>query len=372
MQKIGNQQTMREINKSLLLNLVYQHGPISRIDLSRRTKLSPTTVSVLIDEAIKDGIVYESGTSGIGVGRKMTLLSIKEDNGYVLGIDLSNSPSRCVLLNMRGKVIATEPLKRMIGEETIRNELVQLIRHFIDKQQIDVQSICWMGISVPGRITADQEMISSNYLHVEKLPLKKLLYDAFQIPVHLVNDLDAAGFAERFSGAAQGQQTIVYILIDYGIGAGLVINNQIYRGTRQTAGRIKEFYNYSTEHLANRLTGLYPDTFQSTVPEETIREFIRLGMDGVEPYAAELKTVQEAIAKFCGDILLLLNPEQLILNGWITSDERFFQQLAELIQENEGIWGKTPVTASYWKEFGAAIGAATIGLHQIFKVKTVH
>ncbi|KIL40868.1 ROK family protein [Gordoniibacillus kamchatkensis] len=371
MEKLGNQQTMREINKSLLLHLVYQDGPISRVDLSRRTKLSPTTVSVLIDEAIRDGVIYESGTSGTGVGRKMTMLSIKEDSGYVLGIDLSNSPSHCVLLNMRGKIVATQPLKRMIGEETIRGELVELIRDFAKKQNIELTSIKWMGVSVPGRITADQKFVSSTYLEVENMPLKDILYEAFRIPVHLVNDLDAAGFAERFSGAALGHQTIVYILIDYGIGAGLVLNNQIYRGSTGRAGRVREFFGYSTGDLASRLTRLYPDTFRSAVPEETIRQFIRLGLQGTEPFASEMRSIMKRIAKYCGDMLMLLNPEQLILSGWITTDEQFFRELVDLIHEHEDNWTNTPIAISYWKEFGAAIGAATLGLHQMFKVKTV-
>jgi N-acetylglucosamine repressor len=370
-QKLGNQQTMREINKSLLLNLLYQYGPLSRVELSRRTLLSPTTVSVLMDEAIKEGIIYESGTSGTGVGRKMTLLSIKEDNGYVLGIDLSNSPSRCVLLNMRGKVMATQPLKRLIGEESIRTQLIDMIRGFMDHQQIPLESVSWIGVSVPGRITADQEFISSTYLNVDNMPLKKILDDAFHIPVNLVNDLDAAGFAERFSGAAKGNQTIVYILIDYGIGAGLVLNNQIFRGSTGRAGMIKDYRDYDTAGLAKWLKEQFSDTFALLSEEETVQQFVRLGMNGVETYASELELIVHGIAKYCGNVLLLLNPEQLILSGWITEDEAFFQRLINVIHQYEDRTIRTPVSASHWKKYGAAVGAATLGLHQMFKMKTI-
>jgi len=363
---------MREINKSLLLNLLYQDGPLSRIDLSRRTLLSPTTVSVLIDEAIKEGIVYESGvSSGTGVGRKMTLLSIKEDNGYVLGIDLSNSPSRCVLLNMRGKVMATQPLKRLIGEESIRSDLIEMIRGFIDSEQIPLDSISRIGVSVPGRITADQASISSIYLNVENMPLKKMLDDAFHIPVNLVNDLDAAGFAERFSGAAKGNETIVYILIDYGVGAGLVLNNQIFRGSTGRAGRIEEYVDFLTDKLAQRLKEQFPDAFATLSEEATVQQFVQLGMDGIEPYASELEPIMHRIAKYCGNVVLLINPEKLILSGWITENEAFFQRLIGVIHQYEDRTDRTPVSASYWKEYGAAVGAATLCLHQMFKMKTI-
>jgi N-acetylglucosamine repressor len=371
MKKIGNQQTMREINQSLLLNLLYQYGPLSRVDLARRTKLSPTTVSVLMDEAIKRGVIYESGISGTGVGRKSTLLSIREDNGYVLGVDISNSPSRCVLLNMRGKVMATKPLKRLIGEEIIRDELVALIRQFVDDQQIGFHEVSWMGVSVPGRITTDQEWISSTYLEVENMPLKKMIEDAFGIPVHLVNDLDAAGFAERFSGAAQGMETIVYILIDYGIGAGLVLNNQIFRGSTGRAGATQDLYELGTDVLDRRLKEQFQGQFPDMSPEETIRKFIKLGLNEEDPYSAELDSIMHIIGKYCGTVLLLLNPEQLILSGWITENDRFFQKLIGMIHEYEQRPTPTPVYASQWKQYGAAVGAATLGIHQIFKMKTV-
>ncbi|KEQ22419.1 ROK family transcriptional regulator [Paenibacillus tyrfis] len=371
MSKIGNQQTMREINKSLLLNLLYQYSPISRVDLSRKSKLSPSTVSILIDEAIREGLVYESGTSGSGsgVGRKMTLLSIREDNGYVLGIDLSNSPSRCVLLNLKGKVIASQKLKHLTGEDMIRDELIGMIRFFLDNHGIGLESIKWMGVSIPGRISADQELISSTFLLVENMPLKSILFNAFQIPIHMVNDLDAAGFAERFSGAAKGHETIVYVLIDYGIGAGLVLNNQIFRGSTGRAGMIRELSEFGTDRIAGRLKAAYPETFKAGVPEETLQTFISLGLDGIEPFAGEMDAALHKIAKCCAFILHLINPEQLILSGWVTENKAFFERLISLMHGYEG--RTTPIAASEWKDYGAAIGAATLGLHQMFKVMTI-
>jgi N-acetylglucosamine repressor len=371
MKKIGNQQTMREINKSLLLNLLYQYGPLSRIDLARRTKLSPTTVSVLMEEAIKSGLVYESGVSGSGLGRRSTMLSIREDSGYVLGVDISNSPSRCVLLNMRGKVIANQPLKRLIGEKMLRSELAGLISQFVDGQKIGFDQVNWIGISFPGRISADQEFVSSTYLEVENMPLKHMIDEAFGIPVNLVNDLDAAGFAERFSGAAKGKETIVYILIDYGVGAGLVLNNQIFRGSAGRAGMTKDLYEFGTDVLGRRLQERFPDHFRDINPEQSIMRFLELGLNDVQPFADELVAMLHAIGKYCANVLLLLNAEQLILSGWMTRNEAFFQRLIDVIHIYEDRTPATPINASDWKEYGAAVGAATLGLHQMFKMKTI-
>lgn len=374
MSTIGNQQLLKEINKSLLLNMIYQQGPISRVDLSRNTKLSPTTVSVLIEEAIREGIVHEIGTSGSGVGRRMTMLNIKGDNGYVLGIDLSNSPFRCVLLNLHGEVVASHPFNRLIGEEKIRGHLVETIQLFIEKQGIDLGIIRWMGVSVSGLIDDNGEaIIASAYLKIKQFPLKQLLYEAFGVPVHLVNDLDAAGFAERFNGAAKGYRAIVYTLIDYGIGAGLVIDNHIYRGVSGQAGRTGQLYRYGTDALSQQLTEQYPDTFEGLAPEEVIQSFVQFGMEGKIPFKSELDDILHGMARYCGSVLQLLNPEQMILCGWVIKNEAFFAQLVHWIQQYESSFvTPTPVKASFWKEQGAAIGAATLGLHQIFKSKHVN
>ncbi|SDC67855.1 Sugar kinase of the NBD/HSP70 family, may contain an N-terminal HTH domain [Paenibacillus sp. UNCCL117] len=375
MGKIGNQQMLRDINKSLLLHLVYHHGPISRVDLARRTKLSPTTVSVLMEDAIREGMIHETGTSGSGVGRRMTLLDIREDNGFVLGFDLSNAPARCVLLNLRGKVMAMKPLRKLIGEQEIRSGLAAMIDGFVAEERVPRELIRWVGLSLPGWLDEERDrLIYSDYLQVRDMPLRRMLHEALGLPVGLVNDLDAAGFAERFSGSAKGLHTIVYILIGYGVGAGLVLRDQIYRGVAGKAGMIGDFYPYGTEILAARLAAQYPEAFGEGEPDEKIARFVRLGLQGEAPYAAELGEITERIASYCGNMVQLLDPEQLILSGWISEHEAYLAELTARIRHYEG-WNRreapVPVQAPYWKEYGAAIGAATLGLHQLFKMKTV-
>ncbi|MBS4200830.1 ROK family transcriptional regulator [Bacillus sp. FJAT-49732] len=369
----GNQQMLREINKSLLLNLIYLHAPISRVELARRTKLSPTTVSVLVEEIIKEGLIHETGTTGSGVGRKMTMLEINAENGYVIGIDLSRESSLFILLNLRGEVIRAEKMDCFIGEQSLRENLPIAIERFINKQNINHELIKWIGIAVPGIIDEEQKtIIGSKYLQVRNFPLQTYLSEAYPIPIHIVNDIEAAGFAERFSGAAKGKSTIVYILIDYGIGAGFVINNQIYRGATSQAGKIGDFYSYGIDTLYERLKSEYHEEFFEADKEVVIQKFIGLALEGIHPYEQDLNKMIHEIAKYCGNVIQFLNPEQLILSGWIASNEKLAQRLTELIHTYEDTpENPTPVNTSHWKSDGPAIGAATIGLHQMFRTKIV-
>ncbi|MBP1995360.1 ROK family transcriptional regulator [Paenibacillus eucommiae] len=371
--KIGNQQMLREINKSTLLHTIFDNGPISRVDLSRKTKLSPTTVSILIDDMIRQELVHEIGTTGSGVGRKMTLLNIKADGGYVLGIDLASSPAHCVLLNLHGELIANQGLKSLVGEEQLRSDLVSLTHSFIEKQNIPQSLIRRVGISVPGRLDDKQSVvITSHYLKLHNFPLLSVMEEALSIPVLVTNDLDAAGFAERFSGAAKGDHTTVFIMIDYGTGAGIVLNGQVYHGARGTAGKTEYFEPYCTQVLAGKLKEDFPGQFEALSADETIRTFIELGLSGIEPYRERAEYMIADIANYCARTLQMLNPQKMILGGWITENGLFFDKLVTAINKKENSpYGATPVVSSHWKKYGAAMGAATLGLYEIFKQKVV-
>ncbi|MDQ6419640.1 ROK family transcriptional regulator [Paenibacillus sp. LHD-117] len=373
MNKIGNQQMLREINLSTLLHAIFTHGPISRVELARKTKLSPTTVSVLIEDMIRERLVHETGTIGSGVGRKMTMLNIRADGGYVIGVDLSSAPVRCVLLNLNGELIAGQSFKPMIGEEQIKAELAAHITAFIQKHQIPIERIKRIGISLPGRLDETQSVVmTSTYLRLHQFPLRQTLEDQLPVPVLLSNDLDAAGFAERFSGAAKGDHTIIFLMIDYGTGVGIVINGQIYHGSNGSAGRTPFFAPYCTSILADRLLKEFPDTFGGKAHDEIVQHYVRLALEGVQPFDDQVELMISDIADFCGKALQLVNPQKMILGGWITDNAVFFDRLVTAIRESEkSPYGDTPVLPFHWKMHGSAMGAATLGLHSIFKQKTV-
>jgi len=371
--KIGNQQMLREINISTLLHTIFEHGPISRVELSRKTKLSPTTVSVLIEEMIREQFVHEIGVSGSGVGRKMTLLNIRPDGGYLIGVDLSTSPPNAVLLDLNGKMIASRDLKPLYGEEEFRKELAPQIEQFIREQQVPHDHIKRIGISLPGRLDDTQTVVTaSRFLNLTQFPLVRVLKEALPFPILMRNDLDAAGFAERFSGAAKGEHSIIFLMIGYGTGAGLVLNGEIYHGSSGAAGRTPFFAPYCTPILAERLKREHPDRFSGLSNEEIVHAYADLALAGTAPFKDEVDAMIADVADYSGKILQMINPQKMILGGWMTHHPALFERLVSEIQVSENSpYGPTPVVVRHWQQFGAALGAAMLGLHEIFKQKTV-
>lgn len=253
MASTGNQKTIKKVNKSLLLHLIASRSPVSRVELSRITKLSPSTVSTLVDELRAEDLVHETGTiSGPGAGRRMTMLAVRPDGGFVLGIDLTKPMA--ILLDLSGRVAAERPLPALPDKQAIMDRLPYLVEDLLLESEVLSAKVRRIVISVPGRIDeAGRRILSAVPLRLENWALADWLEQRCGTPVGLINDLEAAGFAERSSGAAQGCRTIVYLLVGRTVGAGLVIDDRIYRGSGGKAGRIGTFSRYGTVQMSDRL-----------------------------------------------------------------------------------------------------------------------
>src|SRR5690606_18041421 len=110
---------------------------------------------------------------------------------------------------------------------------------------------------------------------------------------------------------------------------------------------------------------------KSDEPEAAIDKYVQLALEGKEPFKDDLDKVIQNIAKYCGNVLQLMNPEQLIISGWVASNEELSNLLISRIHQYEETDAPTTVKVSFWKDYGPAIGAATIGLHQMFRTKTI-
>ncbi|MEK0314487.1 ROK family protein [Cohnella sp. 56] len=369
MASTGNQQTIKKVNKSLLLSLIASRGPLSRVELSRLTRLSPSTVSILVDELRAERFVYETGTvSGSGAGRRMTMLNVKPDGGYVLGLDLAKSYA--VLLDQSGETAHARDIPPLLGKQAIADRLPPIINSILSDTAITADRVRRIGISVPGRIDENgTHIVSAMPLQIDNWALAEWLEPMVGAPVRLINDLDAAGFAERSSGAAQGCRTIVYLLIGSTVGAGLVIDGRIYRGSTGRAGRVGDFARFSTLQLSARLQREYPHYFPGNLtPRDTLRRFAAIAPDADVRLRDEMEDIIGSISAYCGSLLQLLDPERLIIGGWLTEDKALFDRLIARIGQAEKALAKPcPVSAASWGDRGSAFGAATMGLHDVFK-----
>lgn len=236
MLKITREQT-KEHNTKLVLKVIYDHDTISRAEVARITKLTRTTVSSVVDELLTQGLIMEVGLGRSRGGKPPTLLAIRKDSRHIIGIDLSNEEITGSLINLRGEILHTEQL---LAEDVEGLAFVELIYQLIDRLMAKTnQPLLGIGIGCPGIVNPNDGMLRwSVNLKLVELPLEQLLEEHYNLPVYVVNDSQATALAQYLFGDRNQTANLVVIRLSKGLGAGIVINGELFQGDMFGAGEI--------------------------------------------------------------------------------------------------------------------------------------
>ncbi len=235
---------MRQHNRLLVLNYVREHGPIARAAIARQTGLSRTTVSSIMDDLLREGFVREgemqSATSA--GGRRAILVNFNASVGYIVGIDLGRSHFTLLLTDLAAEVVAkrTGPFHTEQGPDVCLPLLLDELMGFLAEQGVERSQVIGVGVGIPGPMDSTLHKLYSP----PRMPgwhgvdVERILRQRLGVPVYVENDANAGALGESRYGAGRGVADLVYVKIGTGIGAALVINGQIYRGSRGSAGEI--------------------------------------------------------------------------------------------------------------------------------------
>jgi len=237
MQKATRQQ-LKEQNRDLVLNILFESVRISRAEIARMTGLTRTTVSDIVTDLMANGLVNEVGT-GVSLGGKSPiLLSLVNDARLMIGLDLAYNQFRGAVVDLRGQIrhMVSLAIHNFHGERAIEatyTVLDQLI-------QPPFQSVIGIGVGTPGLVNS-REGIVVNAVNLEwqNLPLKQILQQRYNLPVTVLNDCQAAAMGEFiFGGNTPSSQNMIVVRAGHGIGAGVIINGSIFQGDSGGAGEI--------------------------------------------------------------------------------------------------------------------------------------
>jgi glucokinase-like ROK family protein len=224
-------------NYELVRKTIYHHGEISRADVARLTGLTRTTVSDVIGDLIGDGLVAEVGVGPSIGGKPPILLRVVDDSRWLVGVDLADSEFRGALINLRGSVRCrvSVPVGDRDGEAAL-TLLYEVIESLLAKAE---RPIAGIGIGTPGLMDPHRRVVRQAVnLNWRELPLGDLLEGRFGPHVYIANDSQVAAMAERIFGSGRGASNLVVIKVARGIGAGIVLDGQIYYGDGFGAGEI--------------------------------------------------------------------------------------------------------------------------------------
>ncbi|SFT24302.1 ROK family transcriptional regulator [Paenibacillus sp. BC26] len=237
----GDLQTMKEMNRAAILRLFHRKGTLTRVEIAKLAHLTPTTVSSQVDELIREGFIDELGkTDTTTVGRKAVQLEITRSKGYVIVIGLGGQTFTCALVNFHGEIIHVNEVPSVQGNDAVGHYLSEAIPRLMKQAGItELERIKGISIVSPGIIDEQSGTIKlSRGLQLSGFGVKAHLAAAYDCVIEVVNDMNAAVFAEYYYGLNAAYRNVIYVSVEEGIGAGIIINEQIYAGSNGAAGEI--------------------------------------------------------------------------------------------------------------------------------------
>lgn len=231
----------RKLNRSLVLGIIRNDGPISRVKLAERSFLSFATVSRVVNFLIGEDFVSEVGRANSMSGRKPVLLQFNEGLGYVVGVDVGEEKIQACMANLGGKIIRrTEVLtKARQGGKVTLGQLQETIYRILSESRSIRKKIKGIGVSVPGHIDEQgRKVISSTIAGWRNIFLKEVIEAEFGIPCILGNNINLATIGEQTYGIAQRAESLVYVAVGTGVEAGIIVNNGVCYGANGKAGQL--------------------------------------------------------------------------------------------------------------------------------------
>ncbi|WP_265520746.1 ROK family transcriptional regulator [Oerskovia flava] len=236
----GSQSSLREANRTLIVETIKQYGGLTQVELVGATGLSPATVSTIVKELLGAGVVDTQTTTRSG--RRAQMVTLARQVGLAAGIQIGHRHLRIALGDFAHDVVAeqTLPLPHEHRADTSLDRAVLLLVGMLERVGASLDEVVGVGVALPAPVDTATGMISVrgvmrgwDDVHVGTVLAKRIAR-----PVYVDNDANLGALAEVTLGVGREHRDLVYVRASYGTGAGIVINGQVHRGIAGTAGEI--------------------------------------------------------------------------------------------------------------------------------------
>lgn len=237
MNHTGNSTLLRKVNQTAVIELLRENGPMSRSEIARRLQLSPPTITRIVADLIKNGLVFEREFGNSTGGRRPTLLEFNARASLIIGVYIHQNMIGA-LADLNGQILERQTVPSIPGDEGVQRlmGLIDQLRQQATALNLPVRGV---GIGAPSIVKFPEGIVVwAPSLGWRNLPLKQLLEEHLGLPVIVENEVNLIALGESWQGAGRDVDTLVCISLGAGIGAGLVLNGKLYRGTHDAAGEI--------------------------------------------------------------------------------------------------------------------------------------
>ena len=226
--------TIRDINRQIVLNYVREREPISRAEIARETDLQRSTISAIVEDLKTEGLVEEVGEGESTGGRRPTMLKLRAAGPIALGVSITPTCTTIATSDLAGRVIDQEEF--LTDANTTLKQVIDVVRNFTERYKGSIEGV---GVSLPGLVDPSTgTALYIPYFLWRDLPISEMISNAVGLPVVIDNDAYAIALAELWFGRPEvlNARDFILVLVAEGVGTGIIFDGQVYRGQRGAAG----------------------------------------------------------------------------------------------------------------------------------------
>ncbi len=391
-----NHSAGKHYNRALLLRLILQQGPLSRLALSRLTRLSPAALTILTAQLLHEGRLIEAGGQESEddpgrAGRRSTLLDLNSDSGLALGVHIAPRAMRVGLVDVKGQVRAKIRLGSPSEDaEKALDEIAQAALQLLAERGQRTQDLLGVGVGAVGLVEHELGInLSALSLHWRDIPIRAELERRLGLPVRVDNNARAMALGEHLFGRDLPHRAanLALVYIGAGIGGGIVIDGQPYRGSAGAAGEIGHIKVVpdgepcycggrgcletvasetglvrQARQLESSFLAQYPGPIDLTALIEAVEAGDEAATGLVSRAGMYLGMVVGAMAK-------VINPETLVLAGPLLDGRLpLLERVRSIVEASSGAPGGMPtlLPTSLGEDIGIIGGAALVLYERVF------
>ena len=329
----GSLSSLREFNRLRIVDFLRTNGTASRAELARRTGLSRSTVSTLVADLQRRGLVAERAGQFAGEGqpgRPAALLELDPSAAAAVGIDFDHDKVRVAVSDLSRSVLAEASAAHDVDHDaqTALDLAAQLTEQVLEQAGLERERLLGVGIALAGPIDHDKGALHPS----DVLPgwanvdAARELEERLDTPAYVDNDANLGALAEVTLGAGRNARFAAFLSMSSGIGAGIIVDGRPYRGPRGTAGEIGHFVvdpqgpicrcgnRGCLETLASG-PALLRLVHASREEELTVKQMIELARNGDAGCRRAIADAGQVVGGVVAGLVNLFSPEMVVIGG---------------------------------------------------------
>jgi len=401
--RTADQELVRNINRSIVLNKIRLNSTISRAEIANLTGLNRSTVSNIVNSLIDDGLVWESELQDSTGGRPGISLSLNPDGGAVVGVEIGVDFLAIILTDFVAKIRWNTRID--IGPNQSQLEILSQIETLIDQalsiaRDLRLQPL-GIGVGMPGLVNVRQgELIFAPNLSWKNVPIRLMWNQRFHLPVYVENEANLSALGEYYFGIARGVENFILLKTGVGLGGGIILGGKLFRGWHGFAGEIghvKRDLNgelcgcgrigcwetqVSPRAVVKRVKKMvaelpvqeFPEGCQDGLADLTFTKVLQSARMGYQPCSLAMEEVGVHLAEGMADLVNIFNPEMVVIGGELAEGKDLLAPIIERVVSSEVLYPAAQELRIGFSEHGhldCVYGAVAIVLDDILREMTL-